>query len=97
MVTIEASTKQHISAFLDSHPQWAQKESSLEATFTFETYAQAISAVVLVAVYAESINHHPKCILGYKELTIVTSTHDLGGKISPLDIQLASWISTHIH
>lgn len=56
--------------------------------FAFATFIQAFSWMTAVAIYAEKWNHHPEWSNVYNKVTVVLTTHDVGG-LSPLDVKLA--------
>jgi 4a-hydroxytetrahydrobiopterin dehydratase len=67
---------------------WAHKEGALVKRYHFATYMDGIRFVELVAAEAESRDHHPDLLVGYREVTAFLSTHSAGG-VTRLDVDLA--------
>jgi 4a-hydroxytetrahydrobiopterin dehydratase len=87
-----------ISAALDTLPGWTCKRDALEKTFTFGSFREAMSFMARVAFEAEELNHHPDWKNSYNRVIVRLSTHDAGGKVTKLDVDLArriqkiSWV-----
>tara|TARA_Y100001970_G_scaffold291039_1_gene426819 strand:- start:3434 stop:3727 length:294 start_codon:yes stop_codon:yes gene_type:complete len=71
--------------------EWEFCESSIQRKFDFKTFIEAFSFMTNIALFAESINHHPNWNNVYSTVRIELITHDLGG-LSSLDSQLALYI-----
>ncbi len=71
---------------------WLEAEGSLIRTFTFNTYAEGAAFVGKVAALADESDHHPEILLGYKTVTIETTTHDAENSITDKDRRLAQAI-----
>jgi len=82
-------THEQINAALETLPGWAVKEGKLQKGFKFKTFAPAIGWMVSVAIQADKLNHHPDWSNAYNRVEVSLSTHDLGGAISDLDVELA--------
>lgn len=79
---------------LPSMPSWTLSESGTEITrkINLRHFAQAIEKVNEIADLAESEQHHPDLhVTGYRHLTIVLTTHAIGG-LSENDFILAAKI-----
>lgn len=74
----------------DKH--WFEEDGSLIRTFTFDEYAEGASFVGKVAALADEMNHHPEILLGYKTVTVETTTHDQGNMVTDKDRRLAQSI-----
>jgi 4a-hydroxytetrahydrobiopterin dehydratase len=61
---------------------------ALHRKFSFARYLDGLEACRKVAELAESMNHHPDLLLGYKTLEVTWSTHSQGG-VTELDLQAA--------
>lgn len=61
---------------------------ALRRRFSFDSYLQGMEACRKIAELAESMNHHPDLLLGYKTLEVTWTTHSRGG-VSELDLQAA--------
>jgi 4a-hydroxytetrahydrobiopterin dehydratase len=63
---------------MDAHPptSWTEVEGSLERTFTFSNFAEALAFVNRVGDAAEGADHHPDILMhDYKLVTIRWRTH----------------------
>lgn len=69
---------------------WAMVEGrdALHKTFRFADFTDAFGWMTRVAIWAEKWNHHPEWSNVYKTVTVVLTTHDVGG-LSALDAKLA--------
>lgn len=74
-------------------PQWTLHEQSIERTFTFKNFREAIAFVNHVADLAEAQQHHPEIHVNYRTVRLVLSTHKIGG-LSMNDFILAAKIDT---
>ena len=74
---------------LKGAPGWKRNGKNIEATFTFETFRDAIAYIVLVGIEAEMMNHHPEFHNSYNIISFSFCTHDVGHKITDTDIKLA--------
>lgn len=66
-----------------------EKESSLQNTYTFKNFVQAIQRMQQVGEQCEKINHHPTRTNTYNTVTIELSTHDAGNSVTEKDQRLA--------
>ena len=78
-----------IESELKGAPGWARKGENVAKTFAFETFRDAIAYIVLVGIEAEMMNHHPEFHNSYNVIAFSFCTHDVGNKITDLDIKLA--------
>jgi 4a-hydroxytetrahydrobiopterin dehydratase len=67
---------------------WSESEGTLERTFTFETFRDALDFVNRVGELAEAENHHPDIRVDYNRVTLRWWTHTAGG-ITDRDRELA--------
>ncbi len=71
-------------------PQWdiiqQSGVSKLQRVFKFSTYSSGVDMVVKLANLANTMDHHPDILLGYKIVTVEIFTHSING-ISALDLQ----------
>ena len=71
----------------------AQGQSALLKEFKFKDFVSAWGFMNRVALIAEKMDHHPDiCIKNYKNVTISTTTHDAGNKLTDKDYRLAKAI-----
>ena len=61
------------------HWQYCANENVLEQTFRFDTYADTITFMNLVANVAEHQNHHPDMLVSYNRCKVTFSTHSVSG------------------
>ena len=73
-------------------PGWEIKSEEIQREFNFANFIEAFSFMTKVALICEKYNHHPYWENVYSKLTIILSTHDLGG-ITNLDQTLAAEIN----
>ena len=81
-------TPAEVQESLDGLAHWAHREGALVKRYRFATYMDGIRFVELVAAEAESRDHHPDLLVGYREVTAFLSTHSVGG-VTRLDVDLA--------
>jgi 4a-hydroxytetrahydrobiopterin dehydratase len=75
-------------------PQWTvgtHGGGSISREFRFTDFKQAFAFMTLVALEAETRNHHPEWSNVYNRVSITLTTHDVGG-LSMNDIELAGCI-----
>jgi 4a-hydroxytetrahydrobiopterin dehydratase len=78
-----------IEAALQGAAGWKRDGLNIAKTFAFETFRDAIAYIVLVGIEAEMMNHHPEFHNSYNVIAFAFCTHDVGNKITDLDIKLA--------
>ena len=69
------------------------KNKKLSKVFKFSDFAQAFEFMSLVAIIAETMDHHPEWSNVYNKVEINLVTHSEGG-ITQLDIDLANKIES---
>lgn len=69
---------------------WAMADGrdAICKTFVFDDFTQAFAFMTRAALWAEKWDHHPEWSNVYKTVTVLLSTHDVGG-LSALDAKLA--------
>ena len=69
---------------------WTMVEGrdALSKTFKFSNFVEAFGWMTRAAIWAEKWNHHPEWSNVYSSVTVVLSTHDVGG-LSAQDAKLA--------
>ncbi len=58
---------------------WKYSDKKISKSYTFDTYLQGIESINKIAELAETQNHHPEIFIGYCNVDISISSHDLGG------------------
>ncbi|MFH5210661.1 4a-hydroxytetrahydrobiopterin dehydratase [Antrihabitans spumae] len=81
-------TDPEIAAALTDLNGWSKVDATLTKTFERPTFPDAIEFVRVVAVEAESANHHPDIDIRWRKVTFTLSTHSEGG-LTELDVALA--------
>ena len=72
---------------------WNNNNGKLKLNITFPDFKEALSFVNKIGEIAEKMDHHPDiCIKNYKNVTISTTTHDAGNKLTDKDYRLAKAI-----
>ena len=75
-------------------PEWdLLKNKSIERTFEFDDFTQAIDFVNAVAEIAEEEDHHPDMDIRYNKVRLLLSTHSEGG-LTEADFDMAEKIDT---
>ena len=75
-------------------PEWdLLKNKSIERTFEFDDFTQAIDFVNAVAEIAEEDEHHPDFDIRYYKVRLLISTHSEGG-LTEADFDIAEKIDT---
>lgn len=66
----------------------------MSRTFAFPSYLAGLEFANAVGREAERQNHHPDIVIGYKKVTVTTTTHDAGNTVTGRDRALAEAIDT---
>jgi len=74
-------------------PEWETDKKSIERTFEFDDFAQAVDFVNAVAEIAEEEDHHPDIDIRWNRVRLVLSTHSEGG-LTSRDFQVAEKLDT---
>lgn len=72
---------------------WTEQNNSLKATIKFRDFKEAFAFMTEVALYAESMNHHPEWSNVYNTVEISLCTHDAGDVVTEKDRDLSDIIS----
>ena len=72
---------------------WTIQNGKLNKVFKFSDFAQAFEFMSLVAIIAETMDHHPEWSNVYNQVEINLVTHSEGG-ITQLDIDLANKVDS---
>ncbi|MDM7832406.1 VOC family protein [Cellulomonas edaphi] len=71
---------------------WRVLLRTLRATFTGPDFATGAAFVARIAEVADEANHHPDVLLRWGQVTVTTSSHDVG-RLTQRDIDLARAVS----
>ena len=72
---------------------WNFSDNKICKKFSFDTYLDGIDFINKIAPIAERLNHHPDISIGYCQVVIQISSHDLGG-VTTKCINLATSIES---
>jgi len=85
-------TKTQINEALAELPGWAFRRDRLAKTFTLKSFRDAMAFMVRLGFEAEQLNHHPELKNVYNRVELGLNTHDAGGKVTGMDVELAKRI-----
>src|SRR5262245_65140380 len=76
-----ALTRAAVAKLSKEVPKWKADAASkqIRRTFSFKNYYETMAFVNAVAWIAHREDHHPDMTVGYNKVTIVFSTHSVGG------------------
>jgi len=74
---------------LEDLSEWSEMNGSLQRTYQFKNFVEAMAFVNKIADLAEKAQHHPDILIRYGKVTLTLSTHDAGG-ITEKDFELAA-------
>lgn len=89
MASREPLSKEQIEQALSELDDWDFEDDQLVTSFKFEDFRSAVSFIVRVAFEAEEMDHHPEIFNVYNTVDIGLNTHDAGGKVTAMDVELA--------
>ena len=81
---------------LDDLDGWTYEDDKIKKTFEFSDFREAISFIVRLSFYAEEMMHHPELENVYNTVSVALTTHDAGGKVTEMDVELASEIEEFV-
>jgi len=84
-------TEEQIESQLADLHDWSLADGKLHRELKFADFTEAWGFMARVALFAESMGHHPEWFNVYNTVKIDLATHDVGG-ISELDFKLAKKI-----
>jgi len=90
MSTVLSDTE--IRQALQDLPGWSKNGNTIERTFQFGNFVQAMDFVNQIAEAAEAANHHPDIHISYSKVTLGLVSHDSGG-VTQRDIRMAGKIN----
>jgi 4a-hydroxytetrahydrobiopterin dehydratase len=71
---------------------WNYNNRVIERLFQFPNFLDAMQFVNRVAEAAEKANHHPDIDIRYNKVTMLLTSHDVGG-VTSRDLRMAKKIS----
>ncbi|PSQ95688.1 MAG: 4a-hydroxytetrahydrobiopterin dehydratase [Bacteroidetes bacterium SW_9_63_38] len=96
MPSREPLSDDEIDAALDDLPGWTHDDDKLKTSYEFSDFREAISFIVRLSFYAEEMMHHPELENVYNTVDVALTTHDAGGKVTEMDVELASKIEEFV-
>jgi len=78
-----------IAAKLEDVPKWKRVGDSIERTWRFVTFAEAVAFMDRVFVLAEEADHHPDLLNSWTKVRVRFTTHDAGG-LTHRDFKMAA-------
>ena len=78
-----------IAAKLEALTGWKRAGESIERTWRFETFLEAVAFMNRVFATAEAANHHPDLLNSWTKVRVRFTTHDRGG-LTELDFKMAA-------
>ena len=76
---------------LIKNDDWNFKNKSINKNFKFNKYMDGVKFVNKIAELAEQKNHHPDILIGWCNVSVSMTSHDLGG-VTNQCIELANEI-----
>lgn len=73
-------------------PGWSHEDHRLVRDFQLNSFKEAISFIVRLAMHAEESNHHPEIVNVYNRVRVSLCTHDAGDVVTQKDLDLARCI-----
>jgi 4a-hydroxytetrahydrobiopterin dehydratase len=86
-------TDAQIDALLPELSGWAFDGHKLLKQFQFKTFRDALAFIVRLGFEAEGLDHHPEIMNIYNKVGVALNTHDAGGRVTALDVELAKRIN----
>ena len=69
---------------------WTEKNDSLQKTYEFKDFEEAMAFMAAAARLCEELNHHPTWTNVYNRIEVILCTHDAGNKVTEKDHVLAT-------
>jgi 4a-hydroxytetrahydrobiopterin dehydratase len=88
-----ALSESEIAGLGERLPGWQVVDGQLVLAVSAPDYLTAIAWVGDIGRAAEDMNHHPDIDIRWKNLKISVVTHDIGNKLSNLDVELAEKVN----
>ncbi|MGE0786101.1 MAG: 4a-hydroxytetrahydrobiopterin dehydratase [Sandaracinaceae bacterium] len=88
--------KDAIDLALAALPGWRFENDKLTKKFVFANFRESMCFLVRMSFEAEQRNHHPEVFNVYKTVQLWLTTHDAGGRVTALDVELAAAIEEAI-
>ncbi len=89
----ERLSEKDIAAKLEALPGWRRVGESIERTWRFETFLEAVAFMNRVFAIAEEADHHPDLLNSWTKVRVRFTTHDAGG-LTERDFRMAAKTDT---
>ena len=89
----ELLSNKDIKSELKGLNDWFYDGVKISKQIRFKNYMDSIDIINLIAKKAEELNHHPNMKVGYCNIVVDFTSHDLGG-VTKGCIQMAKYIDT---
>lgn len=76
---VEKLGEQQVADKLEGLSNWSEMNSTIQRTFQFKDFVEAMKFVNRIAEQAEDVQHHPDILIRWNKVTLTLSTHDAGG------------------
>ena len=76
---------------------WQETNHTLVRSWQFNDFASAWAFAQKVTPLFDAHNHHPDMLVGWGKVTITTTTHDAGSRVTDKDWALAKAIDKVSH
>jgi len=86
---MERLSEAEVAAKLKGVPEWKRVGDSIERTWRFETFLEAVAFMNRVFALAEEANHHPDLLNSWTKVRVRFTTHDAGG-LTNRDFKMAA-------
>lgn len=87
-------TAKELRAIMPRLAGWKLARNKLTRTFEFKGFVESLSFINSLVAYFETVDHHPDVRIAYGEVTFELTRHDVGGKVTGLDVEVARKISS---
>ncbi len=81
-------TEEEISVRLREVPAWSRKGETIERSWMFKDFPEALAFINKLGGLAEAANHHPDIYNSWNRVKLRLTTHDRGG-LTDRDFDLA--------
>ena len=75
----ELLSKKEVKTLLSDHSGWTYNGNRIKREVLFDHYMDSIEFVNSLAIKAENLDHHPNLSIGYCNIIVELTSHDLGG------------------
>ena len=85
-------TPEELTTVLERLPGWSADGNKLRKEFVFKDFVDSLGFVNRQVPYFEEKDHHPDIHIFYNRVVFELTRHDIGGKITALDGEVAKHI-----